>query len=137
MEQKTSPQMIPNEFGKALRELALAHAPKPVAKCGDIVTVKGSWLKPHRVKIIQVGVEIVDQNGPTVKLLEWGVTGWVGVQSYYFGYRVNAEGKREGGTYALYLNDLTTDDGQHWERRFNGYNHVGLMFEYQEEGKHD
>lgn len=123
--------MIRNDFDKDLGELASAYASKPIAKCGDIVTAhfQGYWKKPHRVKIYEVGIEIVSliiSNSQREKL---GITGWMGVQHYYFAHRVKANGEvTETSVDGFALQCFTTDEGKQWERIFPTFNHAGLSF---------
>jgi len=118
-----------NKFDKALRELALSHAPEPLAKCGDIVTVQwGGWKKPHRVRIYEVGVEIVSLAITIGQRKALGIEGWMGVQHYYYAFRVKDDGERVGSSAGFVLPNFTTDDGKRWESLFPTFNHAGLSF---------
>lgn len=119
-----------NNFDRALRELALSHATEPLANCGDIVTTEwGGWKKPHKVKIYEVGVEIVSLAAITIgQRKALGIEGWMGVKHYYYAFRVKDDGERVGSSAGFVLPNFTTDDGKRWESIFPTFNHAGLSF---------
>ncbi len=85
-----------NEFDNALRDLALRHTPKQIAKCGEIVTAQcGGWKQPHKVKITEVSVEVSDIGLSIGRKAELGLAGWLIVQHQYIGRRLKANGELE------------------------------------------
>ncbi len=120
-----------NEFDNALRELALLHAPKQIAKCGDIVVAQaGGWKQPHKVKITRIALEVASIDVSIVRRAELGLTGWLIVEYEYIGRRLKANGELAGQPHmGFLLSKFTTLDGQNYERIPSGFNHVGLVFD--------
>ncbi len=117
-----------NKFDEALRDLALSHIPTPIAKCGDIVTTQwGDWKQPHKVKIYEVGMEIVSFNISIGQRQALGINGWMGVQHYYYADRVDDNGEQKG-VKGVVLAKFTTADGKTWESLFPTFNYAGLSF---------
>ena len=117
-----------NEIDKSLRKFVISHAPVSVVKCGEIVTTKwGGWKHPHKVKIYEVGVEIVSLNLTIGERGKLGITGFVGVEYYYYGNRLNNKGEPTGVKGAV-LTNFVTDNGVKWERIGQTFNHYGLTF---------
>lgn len=115
-----------NTFDKELQDLLLLRAPKPIAKCGEIVMTQwGDWKHPHKVRITEIGAELANLNIAIGKRNEWFIEGWLGVQLYYYANRVNGKGELVGAQ-GCALTNVTTFEGLHWERRFPIFNHVGL-----------
>ena len=127
-----------NVFDNALRDLALRYAPNQVAKCGDIVTAQwGGWKQPHKVKITRVTVEIASIDLSIGRRVELGLTGWLIVQYGYVGRRLKSNGELAANAdVGLVLSDFTTSDEQKYERIPSGFNHVGLVFDIEEEVAH-
>lgn len=116
-----------NEFDCALRDLALKHAPRQVAQCGAVVTAHSQWRKPHRVRITKVAVEVCGIALPIAQRATLGLTGWLAIQHWYIGQRLNADGTDARGP-ALLLTEFTTDAGGKYERIPSSFNHCGLVF---------
>ncbi len=119
-----------NEVDKALREVALAHAPKQIANCGDIVVAMAGWIKPRKVKITRIALEVASIDVSIARRAELGLTGWLIVQHEYVGRRVKANGELAGQPHmGFLLSKFITLDGQSYERIPSGFNHVGLVFD--------
>lgn len=125
-----------NTVDKAMRELALRYAPRPVAEIGDVVIAQwGGWKQPHKVKITGMAAEIGSIDLTFARRAELGLTGWLIVQHEYMGRRIKANGELAGNTdtgFVLYR--FTTADGKKYERIPSSFNHVGLVFDITEEG---
>ena len=119
-----------NEFDNALKEFTLKHAPKQIAKCGDIVTSSRTWKREHKVLITRVSVEISSIDVTIRERKEKGLTGLSIVQHQYIGRRLKANGEPTGSPDAGFLIcEFTTADEQKFERLPSGFNHAGLVFE--------
>ena len=126
-----------NEFDKDLRDLAIRHAPQQqIANCGETVIVQiGGWKQPHKVKIINISVEVSDIGLSIGRREELGITGWLTVQHQYIGRRLKSNGELVGSCqYGFLLNEFTTLDGQKYERIPSRFNHAGLVFEIESLG---
>jgi len=125
-----------NNFDKSLREFVFKYAPMPMAKCGEIVTTKwGDWKRPHKVKIYEVGVEIINLNLTIGERKRLGLEGWLGLELYYYADRVNDKGEPTGVTGAV-LTNFTTDSGKQWQKIGQSFNNCGLSFQLAEISKY-
>ena len=124
-----------NTFDNAIRDLALSYAPKEIARCGEVVIAQeGMWNQRHKVKITSVATEIVGIDLTIARRTELGITGWLAVQHEYFGQRLKANGELVGGSgLGILLTKFITDDGGKYERLPSSFNHVGLVFDIEEE----
>jgi len=120
-----------NQFDNALRELAISHAPKQIAKCGNIVISSAYWKHPHKVKITRVSVEICGIDLTIGQREELGITGWLIVQYEYIGKRLKANGEEVTGrpSVGFLLYEFETADKQHYKRIPSCFNHTGLVFD--------
>jgi hypothetical protein len=122
-----------NEFDKALRKFMINYAEDSpetdsIVECGDIVTTKCiGWKQPHKVKIYEIGVEIVDLNLTIGEREKLGIDGWIGVGYYYFANRINSKGETIG-TQGMALTNFVTDNGKVWQKVGRSFNHCGLCF---------
>ena len=128
-----------NTFDKAMRDLAIRHAPHPIARIGDVVIAQwGGWKQPHKVKITRIAVEIASIDLTIARREELGLTGWLIAQHMYIGRRIKANGELAGNPHCGFLlNRFTTADGKKYERILSGFNHAGLVFYTDEEVKVD
>ena len=127
-----------NTFDKAMRDLAIRHAPHPIARIGDVVIAKCGWKHPHKVRITRIAVEIASIDLTIARREELGLTGWLIVQHEYTGRRLKANGEMAGQPHTgFFLSEFTTSAGKKYERIPSGFNHVGLVFYTDEEVKVD
>ena len=126
-----------NTFDKAVLDLALRHAPHPIAQLGDVVIAQCGWKHPHKVRITRMAVEIASIDLTIARRAELGLTGWLIVQHEYIGRRIKANGELAGQpNYGFLLSKFTTADGNEYEGIPSGFNHVGLVFYLDEEVAH-
>lgn len=119
-----------NELDNAVRELALLHAPKQIANCGDIVVAQAGWKQRHNVQITRIAVEVASIDVSIARRAELGLSGWLMVQYEYIGRRLKANGELAGQPHmGFLLSKFVTLGGQNYERIPSGFNHVGLVFE--------
>jgi len=123
------------KFNLALRDVAFKYIPETIVDVGDIVeTIWSNWKKSHKVKIYEIGIELVKldtrarQENETVD--EWLQNiSLIGIDVYYLAIRLNKNGtpRDEIGS-GIVLTNFITSNGHRWLKKHNGFNHVGLSW---------
>lgn len=122
-------------FDQELKKIALKRAPDILAKCGEIVeTLWGDWKKPHKVKIYEVGIQLVKLDTRARKDNETAEQ-WIknveliGVGLYYYALRLKADGSQKDviGS-GIALSNFIKSNGQKWEKKHDDFNHCGLSW---------
>lgn len=120
------------EIDKKLAELILQNAPKPLVKCGSIVTTQwGGWKKPHEVRIYRISAEITNLNLTIGEREKLGINGFVGIELDYYGNRVNNDGEPIG-VQGIVLSYFITQDGQQWKKIGNTFNYSPMSVTIEE-----
>ncbi len=125
---------ITNQLDIEIKQLIIAHAPKPIAKVGDVVWTNWGWKKPHKVQISAINAEIVGANlshGDVMRDYPGGKFPILRVELSYTAVRLDRRGvpKDKEGC-GIILRNLTTLSGEKWERgNVYGFNHYGLSCE--------
>jgi hypothetical protein len=91
----------------------------------------GGLEKPHIVKIRKTGINLVKLDLTIGERKKLGINGWLGVENYYIGIRLN--NKREPMGTGIYLTNFETVNGEKWEQVGNSFNNCGLSVELDSE----
>ena len=114
-------------FDLALRAIAFKYIPDTIVNVGDIVeTIWSNWKNFHKVKIYEIGIELVKLDAVDDWLQNISL---IGIDVYYLAIRLNKNGtpKDEIGS-GIVLTNFITANGQKWLKKHNGFNHVGLSW---------